>query len=136
MAPTHFWHTDQAECDKVAPPRPLTQASHSPALTMASTSSLVMSPRNREIFSFSCLSFLYLGSSTFTVTPGTGRVKGPSLQSLSQSPWAKSQKGSEWPLMVVVTSYSGRDLLCAHKAFTVIIQEVSVISHTPWFPNF
>lgn len=57
-------------------PRPLTQASHSPALTMASTSSLVMSPRNREIFSFSCLSFLYLGSSTFTASPGTGRVSG------------------------------------------------------------
>lgn len=57
-------------------PRPLTQASHSPALTMASTSSLVMSPRNREIFSFSCLSFLYLGSSTFTDSPGTGGVGG------------------------------------------------------------
>lgn len=44
---------------------------HSPALTMASTSSLVISPRNREIFSLRCLSFLYLGSSTFTVDPGT-----------------------------------------------------------------
>jgi hypothetical protein len=37
---------------------------------------LVMSLRSREIFSFSCLSFLYLGSSTFTATPGTGRGRG------------------------------------------------------------
>lgn len=81
-------------------PWPLTQASHSPALTMASTSSLVISPRNREIFSFSCLSFLYLGSSTFTATPRTGRVKGshrgPSPQSVSaRAHGAKSLKGSD-----------------------------------------